>query len=203
MAMLLVGLTGNYGMGKSTVLAMFKKLGSRIIDSDKIVKTLLEEEAVRKRLKEILGNGMFRSNGSLQKGKVADAIFKNTRLRQSIEDILHPLVFERIDSLLKGIKRNEKVIIIEVPLLFERNYGSRFNRTITVYTGEDTALCRLGEKGVDRQEAILRVSAQLPIDEKIRKSDYVINNQGSSDETFVQVQEVYRKLLKEAKDADN
>jgi len=202
MAMFLTGLTGNYGMGKSTVLAMFKKLGGHSIDSDEIVKTLLEEKTVLERLKEILGNGVFRSNGILDKGKVADAIFKDTRTRQLIEDLLHPLVFDRIDSLLKGINQDDKVIIIEVPLLFERNYESRFNRTITVHTGEETALCRLEKKGVNRQEALLRLGSQLPIAEKISKSDYVIDNAGSSDETSVQVKEIYRKLLNEAKNAD-
>ncbi len=203
MAMFLVGLTGNYGMGKSTVLAMFKKLGAHSIDSDEIVKTLLEEEAVLKRFRAILGDEVFRGNGSLDKGRVADAIFKNNRLRESIEDLLHPLVFDRIGSLLEGIKRSDKVIIIEVPLLFERNYESGFNRTVTVYTGEDTALERLEEKGVNREEALLRFGAQLPVDEKISKSDYVIDNKGSGDETFVQVKEIYQKLLKEAEDADN
>jgi len=201
--MLLVGLTGNYGMGKSTVLAMFKKLGAHVIDSDEIVKTLLEERSVLAQVKEVLGSRVFRSNGSLDKGKVADAIFKDRLLRQSMEDLLHPLVFDRMHSLLGGIKNKDKVIIIEVPLLFERNYESRFNRTITVHTGEDTALCRLEKKGVNKQEALLRVRTQLPIDEKVRKSDYVIDNIGSGDETFVRVKEIYKKLLSEAKDADH
>jgi dephospho-CoA kinase len=201
--MLLVGLTGNYGMGKSAVLAMFKKLGAHVIDSDEIVKTLLEEKSVLVQVKEVLGSGMFRSNGSLDKGKVADAIFKNSLIRQSLEDLLHPLVFDRIHSLLGGIKNKHKVIIIEVPLLFERNYESRFDRTITVHTEEDTALYRLENKGVNREEALLRTRAQLPINEKLRKSDYSIDNKGSSEETFVQVKEIYKKLLKEARDADH
>jgi dephospho-CoA kinase len=201
MAMLLAGLTGNYGMGKSTVLAMFKKLGAHVIDSDEIVKTLLEERSVLSRVKEVLGNRVFRSDGSLDKGRVADAIFKESLLRQSLEDLLHPLVFDRIHSLLGGINSRDKVIIIEVPLLFERNYESGFNRTITVHTGDETALSRLQKKGVDRHEALLRVRTQLPIDEKVRKSDYVIDNTGSSDETLAQVKEIYKILLKEATDA--
>jgi dephospho-CoA kinase len=201
--MLLVGLTGNYGMGKSTVLAMFKKLGAHVIDSDEIVKTLLEEKSVLVKVKEVLGSGMFGSNGFLDKGKVADAIFKNSLLRQSLEDLLHPLVFDRIHSLLGGIKNKHKVIIIEVPLLFERNYEFGFNRTITVHTEEDTALYRLEKKGVNREEALLRTRAQLPINEKLRKSDYSIDNKGSSEETFAQVKEIYKKLLKEARDADH
>jgi dephospho-CoA kinase len=201
MAMLLVGLTGNYGMGKSTVLAMFKKLGAHVIDSDEIVKILLEEKSVLAQVKKVLGSRVFRSNGSLDKGKVADAIFKDNRLRQAMEDLMHPLVFDRIHSLLGGIKNKDKVIIIEVPLLFERNYGSGFNRTITVHTEEDTALYRLENKGVNREEALLRTRAQLPIDEKVRKSDYCIDNKGSSEETLAQVKEIYKKLLKEATDA--
>ena len=104
---------------------------------------------------------------------------------------------------MEGIKRRDKVIIIEVPLLFERKHESVFNRTITVHTGEDAALYRLGEKGVNREEAFLRINAQLPIDQKIKKSDYVIDNNGSSDETFAQAKEIYQKLMKEAEDADH
>jgi dephospho-CoA kinase len=201
MAMLLAGLTGNYGMGKSTVLAMFKKLGAHVIDSDEIVKTLLEEKSVLAQVRKVLGSRVFRSNGSLDKGKVADAIFKDNRLRQALEDLMHPLVFDRIHSLIGGIKNKDKVIIIEVPLLFEGNYESGFDRTITVHTEENTALYRLENKGVNREEALLRTRAQLPIDEKVRKSDYSIDNKGSSEETLAEVKEIYKKLLKEATDA--
>lgn len=201
--MFLVGLTGNYGMGKSTVLPMFRKFGVITVDADKIVESLLEEKSVLGKIKELLGDRVFDKNGSLNKKKVTSLIFKNNALRHSLENILHPLVFKRVKDFLEKMNGKHKVAMIEVPLLFERGYEDRFNRTITVHTKEEIALNRLEKDGVNREEAILRLKAQLPIEEKIKRAHYVIDNNGTPEETMGQVEIIYNKLLKEAEDGNN
>lgn len=201
--MFLVGLTGNYGMGKSTVLPMFRKFGVITIDADKIVESLLEEKDVLGKIRELLGERVFDKSGSLNKKEVTSLIFKNNALRHSLEDILHPLVFEKIKDFLDKMNEKDKVAMIEVPLLFERGYEDRFDRTITIYTKEEVALNRLEKDGVNREEAILRLKAQLPIEEKIKRAHYVIDNNGTPEETMGQVEIIYNKLLKEAEDGNN
>jgi dephospho-CoA kinase len=200
---LLVGLTGNYGMGKSAILSAFQKLGAITLDTDKIVESLLAEKDVLGKIRNILGDTVFYKDGSLNKREVAGKIFTDEVLRHSIEDILHPLVFGKIDLFLEKNVNACKVVIIEVPLLFERGYEERFDRTITVYCQEETALARLGKEGINREDALLRLRSQLPAAEKIRRSHFAIDNNGSIAETERQAEKIYGRLVKEEEDGDN
>lgn len=201
--MLLVALTGNYGMGKSTVLQMFRKLGVVTLDSDSIVESLLGEQDVIEKIQKLFGDEIFNKNGSLNRSKISDIIFKSDVLRSSLEDILHPLVFERIKGFLDGMNEKNKIVVIEVPILYERGYEDRFDRTIVVYSDEESALNRLEKDGINRGEAVLRLKAQLPVEGKITKADFIIDNSRTIEETMAQVETVYKKLLEEAKDGNN
>lgn len=195
--MLLVALTGNYGMGKSAVLNMFGKLGAYTIDADEVVASLLKEQKVIEQIREILGAEVFDPQDGLDRKKVADAIFNDAALRASLENLLHPLVFDGIDAAITQREREDAIIVVEIPLLFERGYEKKFNRTITVFTDEATALARLEKKGIGRPEAMQRLRAQIPIRDKIRKSDFVIDNNGSTEDVMSGVKRIYEKLLKE------
>lgn len=193
-----MGLTGNYGMGKSTVLHLFEKFGAVVINTDEIVKSLLKEKKVLERIRRLLGDQVFLENGSLDTKRVADAVFREDVLRRSLEDILHPLVFEETTLLLDRIEAEDKIVLIEIPLLFEREHEGRLNKTITVYTTEKTALERVEKKGISLDDALLRLKAQLPVEEKMRRSDFVIDNNGALEDTAAQVEKICKELLKEA-----
>jgi dephospho-CoA kinase len=195
--MFLVALTGNYGMGKSTVLSMFRKLGAATVDTDEIVESLLTEKEVLLKIRKLLGNKVYDKNGNLSKKKIAEIVFKNASLRHSLEDILHPLVFKRIKTFTDKINNTEKILIIAVPLVYERGYEDRFDRTIVVYTGEEVAITRLKKNGIPKKDTLLRLKAQLPIEEKIMRADFLINNDGSLKETVTRVKKIYKKLLKD------
>jgi dephospho-CoA kinase len=190
-------------MGKSTVLSLFEKFGAIIINTDEIVGSLLKKTEVLEKIKGLLGDKAFLEDGSLNTERVADIVFHNDTLRRSLEDILHPLVFERINFFLDGIADGDKIILVEIPLLFERGYEGRFDKKITVYTEEKTALNRIERKGISRKEALLRLKSQLPIEEKIRRSDFIIDNNGALEETTLQVETICKELLKEAKKDGN
>jgi dephospho-CoA kinase len=196
--MLLVGLTGNYGTGKSVTLSQFEKLGAITLDSDKIVASLLSEAEVIEKIKALLGSKVFDEDGKPMKKKIADLIFKNDILKGSLEDLLHPLVFKKIEGFLKTIRNHRTVVVIEVPLLFERGYEKRFKKTVTVSAEEKTALHRLEKSGVSRDDVMQRVRSQLPMEVKTKKSDFIIDNNGTLEETMTQVKAIYEKLLGEA-----
>ena len=194
---MVIGLTGNYGMGKSFVLSVFKELGAIVLDSDEIVSHLLHDRKVILMIKRILGDRVEKQDGTLDKSEIARIIFENSILRDKLEALLHPMVFDRIQNYLKKISRNRGLIIVEVPLLFEGGYQGRFERTITVFTTQKTALERLTNAGVSRGNALKRLKAQLPIQVKKKNADFLIDNNGPKQGTRRQVEGIYTKLLDE------
>lgn len=184
-------------MGKSTVTGVFRKLGAVTLGTDDMVRALLEERAVIEEVRTVLGNNIFSGDGKLDKKKIAGLIFRDEGLRTKLEAILHPLVLKKIREFLEDNKKTlkDRLIIVEIPLLFEKEYTEKFHKTITVHTEAKTALNRLEASGVNREEALLRLKAQMPIEEKMRRADFTINNSGSLEKTEAQTAEVYKRLL--------
>jgi len=192
--MIVVALTGNYGMGKSSVASLFSKCGACTLDSDAIVANLLQKKTVIQEIRKMLGPEALNSDRRLNKRVVADIIFHNKAVRKKIEALLHPLVFKAMEDAIKKIKPDDCVVIIEVPLLFEGGFQKRFDRTITVCTNQRTALSRLKKAGVSRKDALARLHAQMDIRKKKRLANYIIENNGTRQQTMAQVRKVYRSL---------
>lgn len=195
--MLIVGLTGNYGMGKSVVLGMFKELGAITLDADDVVDNLLHDKAVLEKVRAKFGDSVFSNKGGPDRQKIASLIFRDKEKRDALEGILHPLVFKRISAFLNTLskeKTKDKVVIVEIPLLFEKGCEGRFQKTITVFTDEHTALERLAKSGIRREDAVMILNAQMPIKEKIRLADLSIDNSGTLEGTETRVRDVYKRL---------
>ncbi len=194
--MLRVGLTGNFGMGKSTVAELFKKMGAYVIDTDKIVDDLLQKPEVINEIKQLFGEEVL-IDGRINKKNIAKIVFENPLMRVYLENILHPKVFEKVEETIQKIpSRGEPtIVVIEAPVIFERGYQNRFDIIITVFTPENVAIERLKRKGISEEEAQKRLNAQFPIEMKKSKSDYVIDNSGSIENTAIQVEALYQKLI--------
>ena len=195
--MMKVGLTGNYGMGKSSVAAMFSRLGALTIDSDEIVASLLNEESVKGRIMGLLGVKALDPKGSLDKKYIAQRVFTNKALRKELEALIHPLVFHTVECLMKKVRDRNRIIIVEVPLLFEGGYQNRFDRTITVCADRKTALSRLRKSGISQKDALARLRNQMDIRTKKRLADYRIENSGTRRQTEAQVRAIYSLLVNE------
>lgn len=194
--MIKIGLTGNFGMGKSTVAALFKKLGAYVINADKIVENLLEEPDIIEEIKKLFGDEVI-TNGKLNKKYISSIVFENPLMRIYLENILHPRVFEKVEEIIKNIpQRGEPIIVVvEAPIIFERGYQNKFDLIITVFTSEEIALERLEKKGISKEEAFRRLKCQFPIEMKKSKSDYIIDNSGTLEETAQQVEAIFQKLI--------
>ena len=186
-------------MGKSSVLSIFKRLGARALESDSIVDALLKEKPIIKKVRKIVGDDVFDPKKGLDKKKIAGRIFASYQKRRQLEKLLHPLVIKRVNVYARMMKNRKGILMVEVPLLFEGGYGNLFEKIITVYTTQKTALLRLRHDGFSRNEALARLRAQMPARTKKRLSDYVIDNNGSRAGTARQAKKIYSLLLKEIK----
>ena len=193
--MLKVGLTGSIGTGKSTVSKIFKELGAYVIDADQIVHSLLKEQFVKEKIKEILGN-VFDDKGEIDKKKVAKIIFNNPEKKKQLEALIHPLVFERIQEKIKNIEKKDPdaVVVVEVPLMIETGSYKNYDVVIVVYAPEEIQLKRLLNRGMEKEDALKRIKSQMPIDEKVKYADIVIENTGTLEELKKKVENVYREL---------
>jgi len=193
--MIIVGLTGNFGMGKSTVARMFKELGAHTIDLDEEVRKLLCEDEVIDEIKKVFGDEIV-SEGSINKLLLAETVFNYPHLRIALEDILHPRVFRVVDQEISELKKTGKcsIVIIEAPVIFERGYQNRFDIIITVHTTNEKAVERLKDKGVSEEETRNRLKNQFPIEMKAVRSDYTIDNNGTIEQTRQQIINVYQIL---------
>lgn len=202
--MVRVGLTGNYGMGKSAALNLFRELGAFTINADEIVAGLLTEQPVLDTVRGIFGDGVFDEDGRLLKDRAASIVFSDGEKKKALEALIHPLVFQRVDELIEETRRKIQdvagadadagVVVIEAPLLFEGGHEKRFDKTVTVYSEETLAIDRLEREGVARKDAALRIRSQMPIQEKIRRSDFIIENNGTPEELKRRIRQVYEAL---------
>ncbi|HMK61794.1 MAG TPA: dephospho-CoA kinase [Dissulfurispiraceae bacterium] len=193
--MIVVGLTGNYGSGKSTVADMFRQLGARTLDADEIVHQLLDGPEVIKEIEEAFGEEIV-AGGVVDRKRLAAWVFGDAHARITLEDILHPRVFQRIyQEAARYSSENERILIVEATVIFERGHQGKFEKIITVFVSEETALNRLMAKGVLEEDAKKRLSTQLPVEIKIRGSDFVIDNDRDIEQTRGQVRVIYQTLI--------
>jgi dephospho-CoA kinase len=183
-----IALTGNIAAGKSLIENQFQSLGVEIIDADKFAhEVLVEKLSVLQSLfgKEIL------NQGELSREKLAQIVFSNPARKKKLESIIHPEVKKRIEDFQKG----KDISIASIPLLFEVGWESDFDKVILVIAKDNTRLKRLMERnGLTKEQAKIRLNAQMNQGDKIKKSDFVIDNNGSQEETFEQVKKIYDKL---------
>lgn len=176
-----VAVTGGIACGKSHLLSHLSKspgIQCDVFSCDEAVSKLLTEAEIVGRLKDCIGSSVLEADGKINRSVLRTVIFENPLIRKQVEDILHPAVLERAETFLK-ISKGE-LLLIEVPLLYEVDFPIFRDSDLVIGCSEKTQLARLtGIRGMERGLAEKILSAQLPIQEKINRSNYVIWNDGS------------------------
>ena len=192
----LVGLTGTFGSGKSAVTAIFENLGAFTLNADEIAhEALLPGTEVFSYIEETYPGVIV--NGGVDRKKLAAEVFSDHKKKNELESRIHPYVFEQIRE--RVSKSSQKLVVLEVPLLFETGYERQCDVTVCVTANPDIIRERLKAKGFGTDEIEARNRAQLEASEKEEKADFIIDNSASLNETVTQVKEILSKIKKNSK----
>ncbi|MGI8349855.1 dephospho-CoA kinase [Niallia circulans] len=193
---LIVGLTGGIASGKSTISSYYQSLNIPIIDADIESRLAVEKgEPAYLKIASHFGKGVLHSDGTLNRQKLGEIIFSNEEERRVLNSIVHPDVRRRMDEKQKkAVEAGEKVVILDIPLLFENKLNHTVDRTILVYVDQDTQITRLMKRNdLSYEQALKRINAQMPLQEKLALADEVINNNGSMEESIQQANRILKK----------
>ncbi|HET8721942.1 MAG TPA: dephospho-CoA kinase [Nitrospira sp.] len=177
--MIVVGLTGGIASGKSTVARMFKRFGAVVIDADQLARDVVRPgKPAWRDIVTVFGDGVLNRNRSLNRRALGAIVFRDRRKLRRLEHIIHPRVAREQRRLARRIaaRSPDAVIVYEVPLLFESGAYKRVDKIIVVTADRDTQVERLKRRnGMSESEALRRIKIQMPLAEKVRRADIVLD----------------------------
>jgi dephospho-CoA kinase len=196
--MLVVGLTGGIGSGKSLAAQFFAELGALVIDADQLARDAIErgsdgfDQLIAKFGDSILTNGL------VDRRALGDLVFRDKDARQKLEEIIHPIVRKEFEEAVQSLTDGE-ILIYEIPLLFETKAMERFDYIVSIEANLELRKERLLKKGLRISEIESRIASQASRDERVSIADQVFENNGSEDELLRSVENLWELLKMRSK----
>ncbi len=195
--MKVIGLTGDFGTGKSSVAKMFEELGAGVVDADAIVSDLYKQKSVQRDLQRAFGKEIVSKKGEVKRRELAKIVFSDKSMLSKINSLVHPLVKEELKKRVEEFKAlGKQFVVLDIPLLFESKQRFEYSILIVVKCSKKEQFLRLRKKGFSMDDILVRVYSQLPIEQKLKAADFVINNSGDLERTKKEVKKVFDKISK-------
>lgn len=194
-----IGITGGIATGKTQVSKIIKELGYQVLSSDEISHHVLNDKRIKAgyhQIVAIFGEDILDENKDIDRKKLGNIVFNDKEKRQQLEKILHPLIKERI---LKKIEQcTDKLLFVEVPLLFETDFIDIVDKTIVVYADLDHQIWRLMARDkVDFPSALKKIYTQMSMPKKLELANYIVDNCHQIEDLPWQVRQVVNKILED------
>ena len=192
----IIGLTGSISTGKTQVSNYLRDRGEKVIDADLIAREVVDLGPVKEKIKEAFGNDIYKDD-ELDRKALGEIVFRDKEQRQVLNEIEHPEIYRII---LEEIKNSKGRVFVDIPLLFEsqhlnEKYGLDFNEVWLVYVNRETQVKRLIKRDrISRGYALEKINSQMSVEDKKIMADVIIDNSGSLEETFKQVEENLKRL---------
>lgn len=190
---MIIGLTGNFGSGKSTATHIFQEFGFKVLDSDQLVKEIYSSDAsLVSAITHHFGKEVLTPQGTLDKKRLAKEVFTHKESLYWLENLVHPKVVNLINRAISEDPKSNWVV--EIPVLFEKNLAIDFDLTICLSAKVDLQLSRLIKKGIDLEDAKARIACQMPLNQKSKRADYILDNNGDIDSLRKQIYSLIKNL---------
>lgn len=192
----IIGLTGSISTGKTQVSNYLRDRGEKVIDADLIAREVVDLGAVKEKIKEAFGDDIYKDD-ELDRKALGEIVFRDKEKRQVLNEIEHPEIYRII---LEEIKNSKGRVFVDIPLLFEsqhlnEKYGLDFDEVWLVYVNRETQVKRLIKRDrISKGYALEKINSQMSVEDKKIMADVIIDNSGSLEETFKQVEENLKRL---------
>jgi len=196
----IVGLTGGIATGKSTVSSLLKDWGAEVIDADLVARAVVEPgQLAWQEIRRSFGDEFFQEDGTINRAKLGALVFKDKDALAKLNKITHPKIAERIKEAIiywQGVDHQPPLLVVDAPLLIETNLQVLVEEVWLVTCNEKEQIRRLmARNNLSHTDALARIKAQMPLEEKKKYADQVIDNSGSIEETQRQVASLWEKTL--------
>ena len=193
--MLVIGITGSFGTGKSYVSGIFKELGAKVIDADRLAHDSIKtgNPAYRKVVR-LFGPSILKAGREVDRRKLGHMVFNDKAALKKLDDIVHPEVIREIRKRMLQAARGD-VVVIDAPLLIEAGLAGMTDKLIVVACPKDEQIKRCVKKfGLDKKEVLRRIRSQISLTRKIKMADHVVDNSGPKAETREAAKKIWRQL---------
>lgn len=196
--MVVIGLTGGIASGKSTISALLKKMGAKIIDADEIAREIVQPGSpTLLEIEQRFGSELINQDGSLNRKALGEKVFRDSSLVKELNSITHPRIKNLTENIIRDIYETdpEAIVVIDAPLLLEANMESLVDEIWVAAVDEKIQVKRIMERDrLSATEALARINNQLPLSEKIKKADRVIDTGCSWHETQLIVKNYWTSI---------
>ena len=195
--MKIIGITGGIACGKSTLCDTLRALGAPVWDADAVSRSLTAPGGqALPALRAAFGDSIFFPDGALNRKALGALVFGNEEARQTLNRLTHPLIYQDMERFVAHHRQaGARAVFLDVPLLYETGYDQYCDAVWCAWIPAETQLSRLMERdGLTKEEALARMASQMPMDDKARRADSVIDTRGSIEESAAFITALYQKM---------
>jgi dephospho-CoA kinase len=194
--MIIIGLTGVIGSGKSSVARLLRKRGYCVIDIDALAKDSLSWKETQNDIRQVFGEGVI-IDGKVDAEKLSSIVFRQSDALRVLESIIHPKVRAEVEKKMEEFRQQGvAVVVLDHPLLFETEVHLLVDKIVVVTAEQEKISDRLKQRGIGPDEARRRLSFQIPLSEKEARADYVLDNNGTEEQLEEEIDSLLEMIMK-------